>query len=200
MTILPHSKPTTFFLLAFIIGTIMISLRIINGYGPFGSQTRIPTTTADGNGNFQNHIESNAQPSPTSENKELKTETKYLFNPSKTYAFFFRSQIPAFSTDNLSQDMYGLTDNPTKLCFNGDTSYAIPSKKYVAHSGQYIITPVVIDLKTNQVKVVNQIGDVKAANGCVKILGWKDDTHVQRNRVAGDLNYYNETESILVVE
>jgi len=136
--------------------------------------------------------------SPTSATDALKTETTYLYNPSHTYAFFFRSNQPAFDPDISSDDIFSLSDNPTKICFNGDTHYAIPSEKYVSNSGQYIIIPIVVNIKTNKESVIPEVGKIKAANGCVRIVGWKDDSHLERNSVGGDLSTFNETDSVFI--
>lgn len=131
-------------------------------------------------------------PTVTIPEQTLTTVTKKQFNPSGTLAFYFTSQRPVFGPNDDPQDNYWLSDDPFKVCFNGDTYYFIRSTVYPGSADKYMITPYITETDTRKSYSLSFIGEVKASNGCVRITRWVDDNHLLREACGGDLDEFCE--------
>lgn len=135
----------------------------------------------------QNVTTPSPQPSPTLSPVPgmspygISIETKRRLNRSQTLAFCLASETPVFGPNDDPSDPFTLiSDDPFEICFNGDTTYAIPSRAYQASPDIYVITPYIFETATEKLLSLPVIGEVKAPNGCTKITGWIDNNHLLR--------------------
>jgi hypothetical protein len=163
---------------AFIIGTSGYLLGISTNQNASRNQLRP-----------QAHISTiNQSPTPAILKQALTSTTKRQFNSSGALSFYFTSQKPAFGPNDDPQDIYWINDDPFKICFNGDAYYSIPSTVYYGSADKYVITPYIFETDSRKSYALPLIGEVKAPNGCVRIIRWVDDYHLLRKACGGDLN------------
>lgn len=131
-------------------------------------------------------------PSPSPSPKNLKKETIHRENLDKTLAFYYTSDVPAFS--HIEK---GYEDDPFKLKLNGDTKYfskGAAISGWNNHGGQIlpdgyitIIKPKIIDLRTNSIRELLSIDKgMISGTGGKGIIGWADNnTLISRDCTEG---------------